>query len=160
MGAEVIHGLQSYFTFRLNGNLLAVNIGHLVRILEMKEITAVPDSPESFRGIIHFMGDIIPVFDGRLKFGFPVRQPVRETCILILVFEQNGIPVTSAIIIDSVEKVVVIDPDLIQTDCSQINVIRSEYLMGYAEINDEPVFILNPENLFSDEEVKLIIPVE
>lgn len=160
MGAEVIQGLQSYFTFRLNGNLLGVNIGYLVRILEMKEITAVPDSPESFRGIIHFMGDIIPVFDGRLKFGFPVRQPVRETCILILVFEQNGIPVTSAIIIDSVEKVVVIDPDLIQTDCSQVNVTRSEYLMGYAEINDEPVFILNPENLFSDEEVKLIIPVE
>ena len=160
MSADIIYGLKSYFTFRIDGKLFAVNIGHLLRILEMTDITTVPDSLESFKGIIHFMGDIIPVFDGRLKLGFPYRKPLRETCILIFVFEQHGLPVKSGIVIDSVEKLVLIEQENIQTDCGSISGILSAALLGYAEINEEPIYILDPQNLFDYEDFKLINAAE
>jgi purine-binding chemotaxis protein CheW len=90
MAAEIIQGLNSYFTFRLGSELFAVNIGHVTKILGLSEITRVPNSPKYFRGIINLFGDVLPVFDGRLKFGFPETENTRNTCILVFVFELDG----------------------------------------------------------------------
>ena len=110
MAAEIIQGIDSYFTFRVGSELFAVNIGNITKILGLTEITKVPNSPRYFKGIINLFGDVLPVFDGRLKFGFPETESTRNTCILVLVFELDGQVVSSGIIVDSVDKVIMFGP--------------------------------------------------
>ncbi len=160
MVAKIIEGLNSFFTFRLGTDLFAVNIGQVAKILELGEISKVPNSPKYFRGIINLFGDIIPVFDGRLKFGYQEAENTRETCVLILIFEFDGNAYSSGITVDSVEKVLVFEPEQIKPATSTGNVFNAEFITGITIFNDESVVILNVEKIFSEEEIKLITTVE
>lgn len=160
MVTEIIQGLDSYFTFRIGNELFAVNIGHVTKILEMIEITKVPNSPRYFKGIINLFGDVLPVFDGRLKFGFPEVKNTRNTCILIFVFELEDQLVRSGIIVDSVEKVVIFEPEQIKPAPQIGKGFNAEFIHGIATFNDEFVIILNLEKIFSEEEISLINAVE
>jgi purine-binding chemotaxis protein CheW len=160
MVSELIQGLDSYFTFRLGTKLFAVNIGQITKILEMADITKVPNSPHYFKGIINLFGDVIPVFDGRLKFGFQETERTRETCILILVFELDGQVVNSGIIVDSVEKVLIFDPEQIKPAPTVGKGFNAEFISGITTFNDEFVIILNIEKIFSEEEISIINSVE
>jgi purine-binding chemotaxis protein CheW len=160
MAAEIIYGLNSYFTFRIESELFAVNIGNMTKILELTELTEVPNMPKACKGIINVFGDVIPVFDGRLKFGLPEKEPAPKACILILVFGLDGQTVSSGIIVDSVEKVVVIEQTQIQDAATLGERFNAAFTDGMAMMNDEPVVILNMERIFSTEDVKLITTVE
>lgn len=160
MAAKIIHGLNSYFTFRLGGNFFAVNVGQVTKILELTEITKVPNSPEYFKGIINLFGDIIPVFDGRLKFGFHEAKNTRETCILIMVFEFDGHAYSSGIVVDSVEKVLIFEPGQIKPAPVAGKGINAEFINRIATFNDESVIVLNVEKIFSEEEIKMFTTVE
>ena len=160
MAAEIIQGLNSYFTFRIGNENFAVNIGHVTKILGMTEITRVPNSPKYFLGIINLFGDVLPVFDGRLKFGFPEAINTRNTCIVVFVFELDGQVVSSGIIVDSVEKVLVFEPDQIKSAPTAGKGFNNEYINGITTFNDEFVIILNLEKIFSEEEIHLIKTIE
>jgi len=160
MVSEIIQGLNSFFTFRLGSKLFAVNIGQITKILELTEITKVPNSPDYFKGIINLFGDVIPIFDGRLKFGFPETELTRESCILILVFELDGQVVNSGIIVDSVEKVLTFDPEQIKPAPTVGKGFNAEFISGITTFNDEFVIILNIEKIFSEEEISIINAVD
>lgn len=160
MAAEIIHGINSYFTFRIGSELFAVNIGNVTKILELTEITRVPNSPRYFKGIINLFGEVLPVFDGRLKFGFPEMETTRYNCILVLVFELEGQSVSSGIIVDSVGKVIIFEPDQIKPAPTIGKGFNTEFIQGIATLNDEFVIILNIEKIFSEEEICLINAVE
>ena len=160
MAARIIDGLSSYFTFRLGSELFAVNVGQVTKILELTEITKVPNSPRYFKGIINLFGDIVPVFDGRLKFGFIETENTRETCILILAFEFDGHAYCSGIVVDSVDKVMIFEPEQIKPAPIIDKVFSSEFINGMATYKNEPVIFLNIEKIFSEEEIKLITTVE
>lgn len=160
MAAEIIHGLDSYLTFRLGTEYFGVNIGHVTKILGLVSITRVPNSPRYFKGIINHFGEVLPVFDGRLKFGFQEVENTRNTCILILVFELDGQVLSSGIIVDSVEKVVVLDRDQIKSPPSVGKGFNNEFIYGISNVNDEFLIILNLEKIFSEEEISIINTVD
>lgn len=156
MASEIIYGLDSYFTFRIGGELFAVNIGQITKILEYTDVTKVPNSPKYFKGIINLFGEVVPVFDGRLKFGFSEVEKSRETCILILVFEMDGNAVSSGLIVDSVEKVLIFEPEQIKPAPAVGKGFNNEFIHGIANYSDEFVIILNLEKIFSEEEIEII----
>lgn len=160
MAEEIIQGLNSYFTFRIGNELFAVNIGHVTKILGMSEITRVPNSPRYFLGIINLFGNVLPVFDGRLKFGLPEAVNTRNTCIVVFVFELDSQVVSSGIVVDSVEKVLVFEPGQIKPAPTAGKGFNNEYINGITTFNDEFVIILNLEKIFSEEEIQLIKTIE
>ena len=160
MAAEIIYGLNSYFTFRIGSELFAVNIGNATKILELQDTTKVPNSPRYFKGIVNHFGSVLPVFDGRLKFGFPEAEPTKNTCILVLVVEIEGYPVSTGIVVDSVEKVLIFEPEQIKPAPSIRKGFNNEYIFGIATFQSEFVIILNIDKIFSEEEINLIIAVE
>ena len=160
MAAEIIDGLNSYFTFRIGSEMFAVNIGNISKILGMTEITKVPNSPRYFKGIINHFGDVLPVFDGRLKFSFPENEYTKNTCILILVVVIDGQPVNTGLIVDSVEKVLVIEPDQIKPAPTVGKGFNSEFIFGIFTFSGEFVIILNINKIFSEEEIQIISNIE
>lgn len=160
MASEIISGLNSYFTFRIGSELFAVNIGNVTKILGLTDITKVPNSPRYFKGIINHFGNVLPVFDGRIKFSFPETEYTKNTCILVLVVEIDGQPVNTGVIVDSVEKVLVFEPEKIKPAPSVGKGFNSEFILGIATVQSEFVIILNVDKIFSEEEINLIIAAE
>lgn len=160
MASEIINGLNSYFTFRIGSELFAVNIGNVIKILGLSEITRVPNSPKYFKGIVNYFGDVLPVFDGRLKFGFQEAEYTKNTCIVVLVVEIDGQPVDTGIIVDSVEKVLIFNPKHIKPAPTVGKGFNSEYIHGIGSEQGEFVIILNVDKIFSEEEINLIIAAE
>jgi len=160
MASEIINGLNSYFTFRIGSELFAVNIGNVTKILGLTDITKVPNSPRYFKGIINHFGDVLPVFDGRIKFGFPETEYTKNTCILVLVVEIEGQPVNTGVIVDSVEKVLIFESEQIKSAPTVGKGFNSEFILGIATVQSEFVIILNVDKIFSEEEINLIIAVE
>jgi purine-binding chemotaxis protein CheW len=160
MASEIIHGLDSYLTFRLGNELFAINIGQVTKILGMTEITHVPNAPRYFKGIINLFGDVLPIFDGRLKFGFSEVAYTKNTCILVFTFILDDQEAKSGIIVDSVEKVVVIEPEHVKPAPQVGKGFNSEYIHGIATQNDEFAIILNLDRIFSEEEINLINHIE
>lgn len=160
MASEIISGLNSYFTFRIGSELFAVNIGNVTKILGLTDFTKVPNSPRYFKGIINHFGDVLPVFDGRIKFGFPETEYTKNTCILVLVVEIEGQPVNTGVIVDSVEKVLIFESEQIKSAPTVGKGFNSEFILGIATVQGEFVIILNVDKIFSEEEINLIIAVE
>lgn len=160
MVAEIMYGLNSYFTFRIGSEIFAVNIGNMTKILELSDITKVPNSPRYFKGIINHFGDVLPVFDGRIKFGFPEAENTKNTCILVVVVEIEGQPATAGIIVDSVEKVLIFEPEQIKPAPTVGKGFNNEFIYGIASVEGQFIIILNINKIFSEEEINLINAVE
>jgi len=157
---EIIYGLNSYFTFRIGSRLFAVNIGNVTKIMGLTDITKVPDTPRYFKGIINYFGDVLPVFDGRMKFGFPIAEPTKNTSILVLVVEIDGQLASTGLIVDSVDKMHIFEPDQIKSALTAGKEFNIEFIYGIATVDEEFVIILNIDRIFLEEEINLIIAVE
>jgi purine-binding chemotaxis protein CheW len=160
MASEIVNGLQSYFTFRIGNDLMAVNIGHLAKILEMTAVTPVPNSPLYFKGILNLFGDVLPIYDGRLKLGYPEMEYGKTTCILILVFQLAGEVASAGIIVDSVEKIVKIEDEQLEPGSQSDKEFNPDYIDGFTKLNGENLILLNLERIFTEEEITLIKKIE
>ncbi|MFA5329929.1 MAG: chemotaxis protein CheW [Prolixibacteraceae bacterium] len=153
MAVEIVHGLNSFFTFRIEGELFAVNVGNIVKILAYSEATKIPNSPSYFKGVLNLFGDVLPIFDGRLKFGFQEKQRTRETCIVVFAFELEGQILNAGIVVDSVEKIVNTTAD--QVLATEGNKLTPDYIFGTFTLNDETIGVLDLEKIFGEEEIRL-----
>lgn len=153
MAAEIIHGLNSFFTFRIEDELFAVNVGHVVKILAYTEATKIPNSPSYFKGVLNLFGDVLPVFDGRLIFGFQEKLRTRETCIVVFAFEHEGQVLNAGIVVDSVDKIINTTAEPI--GITEAHKMTSGYVLGTIILNDETVAVLDLQKFFGEEEIRL-----
>lgn len=153
MALEVIQGIDSYFTFRIGGVLFAINVGNVSGIVEMMSITEVPNTPDYLKGIVNLEGEVLPVFDGRLKLGFDPVEYSQNSMILILIFELENQPVGAGVIVDSVEKVLKINYESIEPANSVETGFNPVLIYGITEYNDESIIILDLEKVFSEVEI-------
>ena len=160
MENEIIKGLHSYLTFQLGNEKFAVNIGHVRKILEMTTITRVPHVPSYYKGVINLFGEVLPVIDGRIKFGMEEKAYSKDTCIIVLMMDAlenvNGV----GIIVDLVHQVLDIHSDQINEPPEIGEKYRNELIESIAKVGDEFIIVLNVEKIFSSNELTIINPIE
>ncbi len=59
--------MRKYLVFEVEEEY-ALALDSVVEIIEHKEITPVPDTPDYVSGILNLRGHVIPVIDIRLRF--------------------------------------------------------------------------------------------
>jgi purine-binding chemotaxis protein CheW len=144
---------QSYLTFKLDDELFATNVSKVLEILEMKPITKVPKSPPFMKGVINLRGNILPVIDTRNKFCMPQQNFTIDTCIIVLSINNSNDSLLVGAIVDSVQKVIDIPEDSIQTSVSMGAIYREDFISGIGKIDEDFIMILNIDKVFSTEEI-------
>ena len=109
----------------------------------MVEITNVPASPGSIKGVINVQGKILPVLDLRRRFGLPER-PVELSDQLIII---NCATRSFAVMTDAACEVRECTEQM-QTEASEI-IPDVPYLAGVAKFPDGLILLQNPEILLS-----------
>ncbi len=128
-----------YILFNVAGTTYALP-SHQVRHVEMVEqVTAVPNAAPVVEGVVFSRGQVIPVINLRVRFGFE-RGP-RDLRTRLLVVEIAGRMV--GLLADEAREFTPIPDASIQPSSDAIAGLGGNYLEGVATLGDRIVLILN-----------------
>lgn len=134
-----------YLTFRLGREDYGIAIRHVVEIVGLQKITAVPDLPSYMKGVINLRGKIIPVMDGRNRFGLAEEAYDDRTCVIVTdVAEQ-----ITGLIVDRVNEVLEIPAAQVEPPANSSGGGAGSYVCGLGKVGESVKVLLDVERLFN-----------
>ena len=147
---ESIDNAEKYLTFLIDKQYYAFHISNINEIINMQEITPVPEFPEYAKGIINLRGTLIPVIDVRLRFCKNEIEYNERTCIIVLNIKE----VEVGFIVDTVDEVLDIDDKNISPVPKLSNSKTRKFIRGVGKTAKKIVMILDAEKMLNDKEIK------
>ncbi|ACO03989.1 MAG TPA: chemotaxis protein CheW [Persephonella sp.] len=156
LGVKEIEKSASYeerlITFRLNQELIGVNIQDVIKITKDIEITPVPKTKDYILGVMNLRGNIIPVVTLKKKFNLPEKSEEDSKKTIVVVETELG---HIGILVDKVEGAININPDEIQPAPMNAIGIDPEFIDGVIMISGEKekelLTLLNIKKIFKKE---------
>lgn len=141
--------INTYLTFTLGKEKLAVDANRVVEILDVPQITPVPGSDKYLAGVVNIRGSILPVVDARLKFKIDITEESEKiTTVMVLDVFVNGDELSVGAIVDSVTDIIEIDDDKINSTVSLDLPFNPDYLKGVAKVNNNFIQLMNIDKVF------------
>src|SRR5258708_17475926 len=151
---DVVKSLNQYLTFFLAGEEYALSIPQVTDIIECGVVTRVPGTPPWIRGVHNLRGTVVPVIDLAIKFGLPVTEITRRTCVVIVELRVDDEAVIMGVMADSVHQVADFTTEQIQPPPSFGPSVRASHLLGMVSTsNARFVLLLDIDRIFSSDEV-------
>jgi purine-binding chemotaxis protein CheW len=144
---------EVYWSFILDDELFAINVKKVLVVLQKQEITMVPNAPEIIVGIMNFRGDVVPVFDTRIKFNMKRRNENDNFVIAILDLIKNNEPFRIGTIVDKVSDVITIEETEIQPVPPMSSRFDTKFLSGIVKRDNRFILLLNIDNVFINNEI-------
>lgn len=142
---------NKYLFFRIDRESYGIGIRHVIEIVELQRISAVPDMPDYVKGVINLRGKVIPAVDLRLRFGMEERAYDDRTCIVVS--EIGG--VSLGFIVDTVEEVLEIPENQVEGAPKFKTVSGKErYIAGMGKVGETVKILLDVEKLVRDEDLR------
>ena len=139
----------SYLSFELGKEYFASSVSNVINIVDLLQITKVPNAPRHMMGVINLRGDVLPLIDTRIKLGVEESEFCNETCILVLNVVQDGESVHVGAIVDSVHEVFDVTDETILKPTSVGTTVKYNYITGMVENNGNFIMILDMDKLFA-----------
>lgn len=141
---------NSYLSFRLGKEIFAAHVSKTIKILQLSDITKVPNAPSNMKGVINHHGNVLPVVDMNQTLGLPDTEYTKNTCIIILSVGNNDNEINVGAIVDEVLNVENINDDQISDPPSLGNKNSLDYISGVFKKDDSFIMILNINNIFKE----------
>ena len=139
-------GVQ-YLTFLLNGEQYGLSILQVQEIRGWEAVTRVPNSPAFVRGVVNLRGNIVPVFDLRLRFGLPEVVYTKETVVIVVRAGKDGERRSMGLVVDAVSDVLVVRDDVISATPEFGADVPTENIRGLVTDGDNMVMLLDLDSL-------------
>jgi len=118
-------------TFYLGEEEFGVDIMNVRETIRFTEVTKVPQTPDYVEGICNLRGSILPIIDGRSRFGMERR--LRDGRTRILVVDVNGR--VTGIVVDRVSEVLRVNVNDLEPAPAVIRNVEADYLDGVVKLN-------------------------
>jgi purine-binding chemotaxis protein CheW len=142
--AHTLAGGGKHLTFMLGNENYGVDIRMIREIIGIMEITPLPDSDPSVRGVINLRGKIIPVVDLRVRFGLELVPFTERTCIIVVDLEkEGGVRTLVGVIVDAVSEVSQISSADIEPPPEMGVGSDPGVIQGMAKLKDRVVILLD-----------------
>jgi purine-binding chemotaxis protein CheW len=130
-------------SFMIDDSEYAVDILVVNEILRYPEITRLPNTPKFIRGVINLRGNVIPVVDVRVRFGFSKGGITDLTRIIVIDAKGKQI----GLLVDNVYQVVRIPTANIDPPSEIITGVSEEFISGIGRFNDRLIILLRISHL-------------
>jgi purine-binding chemotaxis protein CheW len=144
---------NTYLSFTVCNELFAVNVIKVLEVLQKQHITHIPNAPNYIKGIINFRGDVVPVFESRLKFNLPDRDLTDQFVIVVLDLSKGSEIFRIGAIVDRVKDVISINNSEIKPVPSISSEFNTNFLQGIFKQQDNFIILLDVEKVFSRDEL-------
>jgi chemotaxis signal transduction protein len=148
--------IRTYLSFTICGDHYAVNVAKVLEVLQEEHITPVPNAPAYIRGIINFRGDVVPVFETRVRFNLPARDNDDSYNIIVLDVSEGADMFRLGAVVDKVKDVISIEDADIKPVPAMSKEFNTDFLQGIYKLGNEFIMLLNVEKVFSGTELKAI----
>jgi len=143
-------------SFMLDNEWFGVEISGIQEVLEFRQVTKVPRTPDFMLGVINLRGKVIPVVDLGKHFDMPAKPPTLDTCIIIIHVDIDGESTPLGIMADEVKEVVDIAIKDISPPPRIGNRINSAFIYGMAKHDDAFLILLKLSRIFSADELSKV----
>ncbi len=150
------HGTERFLTFTLAQELFAITITSVREILDMAEITRIPQMPPAVRGVVNVRGMAVPVIDLRLRFGLEEAERTVNTRIIIVEFRVGDSTTILGAIADSVKEVLELDTTSIDPPPAMGTAVNTAFLRGIGKRDGKFILLLNIEKVLHSDEVYML----
>lgn len=147
---------NQYLAFGLGGEAFAMEIRFVKEVIQFEDLTDVPLMPSFIRGVINLRGAVVPVLDLSVRFGRPVSEVSRRTCVVILEVPKGEGVAVIGVIVDNVSEVLELAQSEIEPAPSFGNDIRSEFICGVGKTGGKFVILLDVKHVLSLDEISAL----
>jgi purine-binding chemotaxis protein CheW len=113
-------------TFRLSHEWYAAEIGSVVEVIRMTELTELPSAPRYIAGITNLRGNIISVTDPKKLFGLPEEAGTNKTRIIVVASNE----IETGLMVDEVSQVMDVSEGQIDPPLSTLSNDKGQYVKG------------------------------
>ncbi|MCD4677132.1 MAG: chemotaxis protein CheW [Desulfobacula sp.] len=132
---------SQYVTFRLEDNLIGINILNIREIVPYIKITKVQQAPAFVLGLINLRGQILIVLDIGVLLGLEKRRIHSDSHIIIFKHKDVGF------IVDQIGDVIGIDQKYIESIPANIEPEIQKYMENIIDLPEEILMILNAQKV-------------
>lgn len=150
MGEFSDAGGHQYLSFKLDQESFALNVASVREILDLTQVTRIPQSPTYMKGVINLRGSVVPVMDLRLRFGLPEGVRTEKSCIIVVEVTEGESPLILGVLADSVQEVMDLEPEDIEAAPRLGTRLNNEFIAGMGRHNGEFIIIVNIGKVFAD----------
>jgi len=129
--------------FRVATEEYAISIMDIKEIIKPREVTEVPRVPSFVRGILSLRGNIIPIFDMRVRLGLP-EAVASERERVVVVKRQAGF---CGVLVDEVVQVVRIAEAGIEPPPVVLEGIDRDFVQGIGRVGGRMLILLDMEKV-------------
>lgn len=119
-----------YIVVRIGDEQYGIDISYIDNIVRMQRITRVPKAPSHYVGIINIRGEVVPVMSARLKMGLGEDEITKQSRIIILKLEIQGMV---GVLVDEVKEVLTLG----ETDIDRNTKKSDTYINGIGKKGDD-----------------------
>ena len=130
---------QTYILFVVAGTTYGVRSDDVLHMEMIEHVTPVPNAPRFVEGVVFSRGQVVPVVNLRVRFGFERADLGLRTRLLVV--QDGGRKL--GLIADEAREFISIPDGAIQPPGDAIGGLSGNYLAGVATLGDRIVLILN-----------------
>lgn len=138
-----------YLNFLLSNEEFGMRVDKIREIIQMVDITAIPESHEYVKGVINLRGKVIPVIDLAVKLGLANGTKDHNRCIIVT--EMPGNRGLAGIMADSVLDISYIPGQ--EIDDAVQNHLHAQYIFGMAKTERGVRILLDVDQTLNPEEI-------
>jgi purine-binding chemotaxis protein CheW len=139
---------NKYLFFKIGKESYGIGIRSVIEIIELQNISEVPDMPSYVKGVINLRGRVIPIVDLRLRFDMKEREYDSRTCIIVTEVDR----ILVGCLVDTVEEVMEIPEKNIEPPPRFKTVSgRDQYISGMGKVGDAIKILLDVEKIVRDD---------
>ncbi|RKX52803.1 MAG: chemotaxis protein CheW [Thermotoga sp.] len=128
----------------------AVDIMLITSIIEMEEITRLPNTPDFVEGVINLRGEVIPIISLRKKFGLGENEKnKKEERIIVVNIKSKDV----GMVVDSVKEVLNLTEEQIEEPPSVVGGLKRTFLKGIAKQDDRLIVLIDAEKILTEDEM-------
>ncbi len=136
--------------FTLDGQLYALSISTIDRIVRAVDVLPMPKMPEIVLGVINYHGQIVPVINIRQRFRLPEREITPSDHFIVAHTTRRLV----VLVVDAILNVIECPPEAV-VPVEKI-VPAAEYIKGIAKLSDGMVLIHDLDTFLSLDEEQTI----
>ena len=143
-----------YMTFKSGNEYFGLAIQYVNEIIQMQEITAIPETEDYIKGLINLRGKVVPVIDVRLRFKQKPLEYNDRTCIIVINVKSTVV----GLIVEKIAEVVEINEDNIlpPPKIGHTEKAQNKYVYGIGKVGNAVKLLLDPDKLLNDEDLSVV----
>ena len=141
--AQAPAGVRKYILFTVAGTTYAAPSEQVRHIEMIEDVTGVPNAPAHIEGVVFSRGQVVPVVNLRVRFGF--ERAARDIRTRLVVVETAGRLV--GLLADDAREFLTIADDAIKPPNASLAGLSGNYIEGIATLGDRIVLVLDVQDV-------------